>query len=203
MQESQSKGGLTGALDNLSEREQMLVKVMLGVFAVLTLALIIGLSQRALADLESQSRQYEAALQLLATHGPDYARASRGGEADGPVSSRVDLFTEDILQNNPVNLRALINEYTTEVGITWSRANPEDIPLGTVGEDGPVIQESQLRIDFHGAQMDRLIEFLHLVEESRHPIVTTEVDVRSTGDEGRVRALVIVSTYEYLSDEES
>lgn len=204
MQSNREVSGLKAAVANLSEREQMMLKAMLGVFAVLGLVLIIGLAQRSLAEMEDQSRQYEEVLSLLAAEGPAYARAQTGG--GGEDSSKAALFTDEVLNDNPVQLHSSVDTHAQAVGIRISSFDVDEHPLGSrrSGDDeGPMIVERQLRIDVRNAEMDRLVEMLHRIEESRDPVVIKRIDTRSVRDEGKVRALVVISTFLYGDEEDS
>ena len=203
--QDESTKGLKAAFDNMSEREQNLLKIMLGIFAVLGLVLVIGLAQRSVADLEQQTQQQQVILDLLATEGPAFAAAQAGGASDDPMT-RADLFTDDVLRDNPVQFHSFVDTHAAAVGLTVSSYGSDEHPLGSgrSGEDeGPMIIERQMRVDLRNADMDRLIEFLHRVEESSEPVVIKRIDIRSVQDEGQVRALIVMSTFQYGEQEES
>lgn len=191
------------ALDGLTERERMLLKVMLGVFAVLAVVVIVGLVRRSIAELEQETQQYQAALELLAEEGPAYARAQSGGESDGD-NSRVDLFTEEVLNDNSLVFSSEINPHAEAIGIgdsIRSFENNED-PIGE-GDDGPIVIERQATIDLRNVELEAFLELLHRLEEDQEPYVIKRVDIHSVRDPGKIRAILVVSTYEYGEEEES
>lgn len=201
--EATQSDGVGEMLDNLTERERLLLKAMFGVFAVLAVFVIIGLAQRSVAELEEETVRYETALDLLARAGPDFAAAQHGG-GDDDEFTRADLFTEEVLEDNEVQLTSYVASHASAVDVSVSSYDVDEHPLGSRGEDeGPLIEERQLRVDIRNAEMDRFIELLHRIEESREPVVIKRIDVRSVRDEGKVRALLVVSTFQYGDEEES
>ncbi len=204
--QSGPKSRLKEQLDNLTEREQMLLKVMLGVFALLALSVVIFLAQQATVELEERTARYQTALDLIATEGPSFVEQEVDDD-DGDFT-HADLFTDEVLQDNPVQLRGEVAAHAEAVGVSVSSYDTDEQPLGGngFGDDdngGPLVIERQLQIDVRNAEMDRLVEMLHRIEESRDPMVITRIDMRSVRDDGHVRALVSVATYEYGDDEES
>lgn len=196
---------LKEALDNLTERERMLLKVMFGVFAVLALSVVVFLAQQSTADLEEETIRYETALELLATEGPAFAEQQAESSEDEALT-HADRFTEEVLRDNQVQLTSDIAAHAAAVDVNVSSYDTDEQPLGEDNfgeEEGPMIIERQLQIDIRGAEMDRLIEMLHRIEESRDPIVIKRLDIRSVREEGQVRALVAVSTFEYGDEGES
>ncbi len=193
---------VSGILENLTERERMLLKAMLGVFVILGLFVLVGLAQRSVAELEHQTAQYQTSLDLLASEGPAFLAAQHGGDDD--VMTKADLFTEEILQDNEVQLTSYVASHASAVDVSVSSYDVDSHPLGSTGGDnsGPLIEERQLRVDIRNAEMDKFIELLHRIEDSREPVVIKRLDVRSVRDEGKVRALLIVSTFQYADEEE-
>jgi hypothetical protein len=185
---------LKAALDNLSQRERMLLKVMVGVFAFLALAVVIGLSQRSIGELRAETATYESALQLLATAGPNYIEA-QGGQAEDP---RLVKFTDEVLDEARVQLTSFVATQASAAGISVSSYDEDQHTLGSARpEEGmPIIIERQLRIDIREAQMDRLIDMLHRIEESGEPVVIKRIDIRALRDEGSVRVRLFVSTFQ-------
>ena len=205
-QQESPVSGLKAKYDELSEREQMLIKLMLGVFAALALFVVVALAQQAVMDLEEQTMQYESALSLLASQGPEYATAQAVGDDDDGEVTRADLFTDEVLRDNQVQLTSYVASHASAVDVSVSSYDVDEQPLGSSRrgdeESGPMIEERQLRADIRNADMDKLIELLHRIEESREPVVIKRIDVRSVRDEGKVRALLIVSTFQYGDEDE-
>ena len=193
---------LSEILNNLSEREQMLVKAMFGVFAVLGIFVIVAIAQSSVAELEEETLQYETALNLIAMHGPQFMSAQHVGDEE---VTKADLFTEDVLQDNDIQLTSYVASHASAVDVSVSSYDVDEQPLGSRGgeNEGPLIEERQLRVDIRNADMDKFIELLHRIEESREPVVIKRIDVRSVRDEGKVRALLMVSTFQYADQEES
>ncbi len=188
-----------GMLDNLTEREQVLLKAMFGVFALLAIFVIVGLVQRSVAEIDEETSQYAMALELLANQGPQYMSAQAGDDD----FTRADLFTEEVLHDNEVQLTSYVASHASAVDVSVSSYDVDEQPLGSRGDqEGPLIEERQLRVDIRDAEMDRFVELLHRIEESREPVVIKRIDVRSVRDEGMVRALLIVSTFQYADEEE-
>ncbi len=193
--------------DNLTDREQMLLKVMLGVFAVLALGVMVFLAQQSVVELEEETSRYRSALDLMADGGAAYIQDEATADTDDADSlSKADLFTEEVLRDNPVQLTSYVAQHASAVDVSVSSYDTDEHPLGsdTAGDDeGPIVVERQLTADIRGAEMERFVELLHRIEESREPIIIKRIDVHSVGDVGEIRALLIVSTFEYGDEEES
>ncbi len=194
MSAEEAASGLRGALNNLSERERTLLKAMGGVFAVLAIFLVIGLTQRSVNEIKAETATYETALNLLATAGPAYLE-SQGGHDEDP---RVAMFTDEVLDETRVQLTSFVATQASAAGINVSSYDEDQHPLGsTRPEEGePIIIERQLRVDIREADMDRLIDMLHRIEESDEPVVIKRVDIRALRDEGKVRVRLFVSTFQ-------
>ena len=193
---------LKEAYDGLTDREQVLLKAMFGVFAVLALSVVVFLAQQSVVELEEETARYQTALQLLAAEGPAYAREQAGGDTDTDDWTRVDLFTDEVLRDNPISLTSYVERNASAVGVNVTNYDPHEEPLGGRDDEGPLIIERQLQIDIRGSKMDDLVEMLHRLEESREPIVIKRLDIGSVRAEGEVRAQVSVSTFEYGDDDE-
>ena len=199
-EEQDAPGGLKGQLANLSPRELMLLKAMFGVFAVLGVAVIIGLAQRSVAQLEAETALYEGALSLLATAGPEYA-AAQSGDAGDP---RVERFSDQDLDEGRVQLTSFVATHAAATNISVSSYDEDQNPLGSRQDSGgPVITERLLRVDIRDAQMEPLIEMLHRIEESSEPVIIKRVDIRALRNEGQVRARIFISTFQRRQQEES
>lgn len=195
-------GGIGAQLENLSERERLLLKAMLGVFALLAVVVIVFMSQRAVADLEAETRQYSNALSLLATAGPAYLETQQGGDAD----PRVARFSDEVLNEGRVQLTGFVATHAGATNVAVSSYNEQQNALGTEGrgDSGPRIIERALQIDIRSAEMDRLVEFLHRIEESSDPVVIRRVRIHTGRNEGEVRQVqVVISTFERRGSEES
>lgn len=186
---------------DLTDREQMLLKAMLGVFAVLAVAVVVGLVQQSIGELEEETAQYRTALNLIAEQGPAYVETQREGEDPDQVT-RADLFTDEVLEDNTVQLTSSVASHAEAVGVSVSSYDTDEQPIG--GDDeGPLIIERQLTVDIRGAGLEQFLELLHRLEESREPMVIKRLDVRSVREPGNVRALLVVATYQYGDEEES
>ncbi|MFU8805579.1 MAG: hypothetical protein ACNA8W_17330 [Bradymonadaceae bacterium] len=190
--------GLRAALGKLSAREQKLVMAMLGVFVILSLAVVIGLFQRSLHELEEDTQNLQLALSTLSLAGPAYvARTTDSGEVD----PRVARFSDEILSNNDLKLTSFVATHAAATNINVNSYDEDQIPLGSKtkggkADDGPVIVERQVRVDIREAQMDNLLKLLERIENSPEPVIVKRLDVRAQrGREGQVRAMFIVSTY--------
>ncbi len=202
--ESTGEGqGLVAALSNLSQREKLLLGAMASVAALIAMLVVVNVARQAVADVEEETRQYQTALSALIDHGPEYAAAQAATEPQEGAMSRVDMFTDDVLNDNQVQLTSYVASHASAVGVSVSSYDVDETPIGSAGgpgTDGPMIEERRLRIDIRNAQMDSLVDLLHRIEESREPVVITRVDIRSVREEGYVRALVVVSTYQYADN---
>ncbi len=200
--EASKMAGLTAKYKALKPRERLLLKLMGAIAVVLAVAIVVNMVNQSIMELEEETTRYGAALDALAVQGPQFLAA--GQEAEGEGFSRADLFTEEVLEDNSVQLTSYVASHASAVDVSVSSYDTDAQPLGSSGEEGGrIIEERQLRADIRNAEMDRFVELLHRLEESREPIVTKRVDIRSVRDEGHVRALLIVSTFEYTDDEES
>ncbi len=205
-QESTDTGtqGLAGVLNNLNQRERVLLAAMAVIGVLIVVMVLVTMARQSVADVEEQTRQHQTALTALIEYGPEYVGA-QAPESDGGQASRVDLFTEDVLENNEVQLTSYVASHASAVDVSVSSYDVDESPIGSSGDsedDGPMIEERRLRIDIRNAEMDRLVELLHRLEESREPVVISRVDIRSVRDEGQVRALVVVSTFQYVDNGE-
>lgn len=202
--QSNQSQGLSQALSNLTDRERMLLGAMVVVAVLIGIFIAVTMARQSLADVEAEAESYNDALTAIIAQGPAYMEAQAGGDSDDDHRTRADLFTEEVLEDNDVQLTSYVASHASAVDVSVSSYDVDEQPLGALGDDdeGPMLEERQLRADIRNAEMDRLVELLHRLEESREPVVTTRVDIRSVRDEGEVRALVVVSTFEYLDEEE-
>lgn len=193
-------------IDDLSDRERTLLKVMGGVFVVFVFSMVVFFAQQSIAEIEEETARYDTVLELIASEGPAYMQAQAEGEAE-ETDSRADLFTEEVLQDNDVQLTSYVAQHASAVDVDVSSYDTDEHPLGAddLGgdEDGPLIIERQLTADVRGAEMDRVVEMLHRLEESTEPVVVKRLDIRSVREPGDVRGLLVVSTFEYGDEEES
>ena len=197
-----SPGGFKEQLENLSERERLLLKAMLGVLTILALVVVVFFSQRAVAALEAETRLYSNALSLMATAGPAYQEAQQGGNVD----PRVAKFSDEVLNEGRVQLTGFVATHAGATGVAVSSYNEQQNALGTErrGDAGPRIIERALQIDIRSAEMDRLVEFLHRIEESTDPVVIRRVRIHTGRSDGEVRQVqVVISTFERRGTEES
>ncbi|TXD38216.1 hypothetical protein FRC98_04785 [Lujinxingia vulgaris] len=195
------KKSLAETIAGLSERERKLLMLMFATFAVLGIFVTVMLVQRSLDTIESETQTYEDVLNLLATAGPDYLAQ----EAGGAVDPRVERFSEEVLDNNTVQLTSLVATHATAANISVSSYDEDQSPIGSSrGDDGgPIIVERLLRVDIRRAEMNALVDLLDRIEKSDDPVIIKRIDVRSVGGEGQVRAQLVVSTYQRRAQEES
>ncbi len=201
-QQSNRMAQLSAKYQELTPREQLLLKVMGAIAVVLSVAVVVSMVNQSVMELEEQTTLYGSALDTLAAEGPGFLAA---GDDDSEGFSRADLFTDEILEDNPVQLTSYVASHASAVDVSVSSYDTDSQPLGSSGDDegGRIITERQLRADIRNAEMGRFIELLHRLEESSEPVVIKRVDIRSVRDEGHVRALLIVSTFEYTEDRDS
>ncbi|RVU44889.1 hypothetical protein EA187_10150 [Lujinxingia sediminis] len=195
------KKSLAETIAGLSDRERKLLAAMFATFAVLGIFVTVMLVQRSLDTIEAETTTYEDVLNLLATAGPDYLAQ----EAGGAVDPRVERFSEEVLDNNTVQLTSLVATHATAANIAVSSYDEDQSPIGSArGNDGgPIIVERLLRVDIRRAEMNALVDLLDRIEKSDDPVIIKRVDVRSVGGEGQVRAQLVVSTYQRRAQEES
>jgi hypothetical protein len=189
------KAKLSESYAGLTDREQKLVMAMGIILPLLAVALVIGIFSRSLSDIESQARGYENSLDLLVAGAPAYLENQRGGEADGGLA---DLFTEEVLEDNPVKLTSFIASKATAAGVSVSSYDTEEIPIGSSSAENsePIIVERRVTVDIRDAQHDDMLEFLEEIETSGEPVVIQRIDLRGKSREpGGVRARVEVSTF--------
>ena len=195
------KKGLAETIAGLSDRERKLLGLMLATFVVLGIFVTVMLVQRSLDTIEAETATYEDVLNLLATAGPDYLAQ----EAGGAVDPRVERFSEEVLDNNTVQLTSLVATHATAANISVSSYDEDQSAIGSArGDDGgPIIVERLLRVDIRRAEMNALVDLLDRIEKSDDPVIIKRIDVRSVGGEGQVRAQLVVSTYQRRAQEES
>lgn len=201
-EESGDQSGLSAMLSNLSAREQMMLKAMLGVFVALALVVVVGLSQRAVSDLEAETALYQGALTLLATAGPAYLEAQ---EAGVDLDPRLERFSDEALDQGRLQLTSFVATHAAAANVQVGSYDEEQNPLRSGrGEDsGPRITERQLRIDVRSASMDNLLDMLQRIEDSGEAVIIKRFNIQALRDDGDVRARIYVSTFERRPQEES
>jgi type II secretory pathway component PulM len=195
-QPSQSLSGkMSEAYSGLTDREQKLVVAMGVILPLVAIALVIGLFVRSLDDVESQTRSYENALELVAAGGPSFVeQKNQGNDADSLAAQ----FTEDVLTNNEVKLTSFIASKASAAGVKVSSYDSEEIPIGSKSGDksGPLVIEKRVKVDIQDAKNDELLKFLEEIESSGEPVVIKRIDLRAKSrTPGEVRARVEVSTF--------
>lgn len=203
MKKTEEKSGLREQLQNLSDREKMMLKIMAGVFAVLGLVLIIGLSQRAIGELEAETRTYANALSQLADRGPAYLEAQQGGDVD----PRVARFPDEALDSGRIQLTGFVATHAAATNVAVTSYNEQQNAIGNEGrrDSGPRIIERSLQVDIRSAQLDRLVEFLQRIEESPDAVIIRRIRMNAgRNEDGEVRQVqVVISTFERRSGEET
>ena len=189
------KKGLGASFSALSDRERKGLIAMALVMTLLLVALIVGLFQRSLGDLERESQRYEQALNLLSVVGPQYAQKT-AGSSEG--SGRDARFSADVLSKNDLKLTSFVATHAAATNITVSSYDESTMPLGAKSktDTGPITTERQLSVDIREAEMDKFLELLERIESSREPVIIKRMDVRALKNQpGSVRVLLVVSTY--------
>lgn len=190
-----SKKGVAASFAALSERERKGLVAMVLVLTFLLVALVVGLFQRSLGELELETQRYEQMLNLLAMSGPQYLQNTSKPTDDSGRNAR---FSADILSNNDLKLTSFIATHAAATNITVSSYDEDQMPLGAKSktDTGPITIERQLRVDIREAEMDKFLELLERIENSREPVIIKRMDVRALrNNEGSVRVLLVVSTY--------
>lgn len=189
------KKGLAASFAALSDRERKGLMAMGLILTFLLVALIVGLFQRSLGELERETVRYEQALNMLAMVGPQYMQNSAQTEDSSGRSAR---FSAEVLTNNDLKLTSFVATHAAATNITVSSYDEDQITLGAKSktDTGPITIERQLRVDIREAEMDKFLELLERIENSREPVIIKRMDVRALrNQQGSVRALLVVSTY--------
>ncbi len=189
------KKGLVASFSALSERERKGLTAMGLVLTVLLLALVVGLFQRSLGELERESQRYEKALNLLSVVGPQYAQKMAGSSDGGGRDAR---FSAEVLSKNDLKLTSFIATHAAATNITVSSYDESQTPLGAKSKNdtGPITTERQLSVDIREVEMDKFLELLERIESSREPVFIKRMDVRALPNQaGSVRVMLVVSTY--------
>lgn len=186
---------ISDGYSDLTEREQKLVVAMAIILPLVAITLVVGLFVRSLDSVESQTRAYENALELVAAGGPSFIeQQNEGNDADSLAAQ----FTEEVLTNNEVKLTSFIASKASSAGVKVSSYDSEEIPIGSKSGDksGPLVIEKRVKIDIRDVQNDELLKFLEEIESSGEPVVVKRIDLRAkTRSPGEVRARVEVSTF--------
>jgi type II secretory pathway component PulM len=186
---------LSESYSGLTDREQKLVVAMAIILPLVLITLVIGLFVRSLDDVESQTRTYENALELVAAGGPSYLEQKNDGSDADSLAAQ---FTEEVLTNNEVKLTSFIAAKASSAGIKVSSYDSEEIPIGSKSGDksGQLIIEKRVKIDIQDAQSDELLKFFEEIEASDEPVIVKRIDLRGQRrSPGEVRARVEVSTF--------
>lgn len=185
---------LSEKFSELSDREKKMVIAMAVILPLLAMVLVIGVFSRSLTDIEDQTRSYQQSLDLVAAAGPTYLKSQQSADKDGMA----DIFTEEVLEDNPVKLTGFIAARANEAGVNPSSYDTEDIPIGSKSGDksGPIIVEKKVKVDIRQVQIDNFLKFLEAIETSGEPVVIKRIDLRGRArTPGDVRARVEVSTF--------
>lgn len=178
----------------LNPREKKMLAAMALIMPILLMVVIIGFFNRSLGGIEDQTHTYQGSLELLAEGGPKYySKQSRSDDGGVPT-----LFTDEIMTDNPVKLTSFIAARASEAGVNPNSYDSEDIAIGSSSssKDTPTVTEKKLTVDIREAEIDKLLEFLQVIETSGEPVVIKRVDLRGNArSPGVVRARVEVSTY--------
>lgn len=186
---------LSESFSNLSDREKKMVMAMAAVLPILAMALVLGIFNRSLDTIETNTRQYQQALDYLAMAGPEFAeKKSASQNQSGPAA----YFTDEVLEDNELKLRTFLLTQASTAGIKISSLDSEEIPIGSKSGDksGPIILEKRMKVDIRDAKHQDLLKFLEEIETSGEPVVIKRIDMRGKRRQpGEIRARVEVSTY--------
>lgn len=195
MSNTKQSGKLEGLFASLNDRERKLAMAMLAVFAVIAFLIPLKLVQDSLDEISQETETYRQALDLLAAGAPDYLDQKREQEQN---QSHKDL-SDDVLDNNDLKLTSFVAEQARAVDVTITSYDEDELPFGdTKSSDGPIIIENQLRIEVREAEMDKLVSLMDRIEKSNKPVFIKRLDIRehrSRNSEGKVRAVLTVSTF--------
>ncbi len=180
----------------LTDREQKLVVAMAVVLPLVVVALVIGVFNRSLSEIESQSQSYENALELVSAGGAEFAKKQNAQDEDSGLAAQ---FTDEVLDDNQVKLTSFIASKATAAGVSVSSYDSEEHPIGSSSgsKSGPIIVERRVKVDIRDARHDDILKFLEQIESSGEPVVIKRVDLRGKArSPGEVRARVEVSTFD-------
>ncbi len=186
---------LSDKFSELSEREKKMVIAMAVIMPLLAMVLVIGIFSNSLNSIEDQTRSYQQSLDLVRMAGPSYLKHKQASSQSGGLA---DIFTDKVLEDNPVKLTGFIAARANEAGVNPSSYDTEDIPIGSKSGDksGPIIVEKKVKVDIRQVQIDDLLKFLEGIESSDQPVVIKRIDLRGRRRKpGEVRARVEVSTF--------
>lgn len=176
------------ALARFSDRERMLLGVMMLVFATLAVLGVTFVVRGRLADLHEGIEARRDALQLLATQADEYRRNSAYNDA-----------LREQLANNQIRLSTFIE----------GRAGRANIPRPREFRDAQQVLEGGITMytttaDFGGIEFEQMQRLLQSIEEADELVFTRQVAVAPARRGGNgIDLEVTLATYKQEQDEEA
>lgn len=182
-------------LQNLSEREQRLLSLMAVNFCILAIAGGVYMFRQSQQKTRAEIEQYEKALDALQEFGPAYL-AQQSQAASGEADEDARRFSAERLKKNNLKLTSFVATHASAVDLKVDNYDEDQLPLSTNKDGGPIITENQVKVDIKSAEMDKVVQLLDRIEESREPVIIKRINLRDIAREpGKVRANLVISTF--------
>jgi len=166
--------------ERLQPRERLLVMALVGVFFLMSIAVMMFLRWKKLGTIDDEIVDLRAGLDLTRTMGPSFK-----DRLDKPKDNKIP--TEKLL------FATLVEEAQTVAEVTAS--NQEEKPAIEVAAG---IQKRTYEFDLRNVTLDQLTKFLATVEGQEDRVVLTEsLTIRSpSSNEDRLNVNVTLATWE-------
>lgn len=180
------------AYDNLTDREQTLVKWMAVIVPTMGLVFFGIAVDRSLTSIEQKIREDEQVLDLLERVAPQYRR-KRASHDPGRYAEK---FATEKVENNDVKLTSFVATHATATGVNVDSYDENDRPLESSSEDESTLMKRQVTVEINDVQMNKLTDLLERLEVADKPVFVERTKIiRQRNAEGSVRATLVVTTF--------
>lgn len=176
-------GRVTQAFSELSERERVLLAVMVGVLSVLAVTVVTYLATTKLADANERIEEQREALALLATQREAFLENSA-------INERIN----DQVNNNSVRLSTFIEGRARQARLN----TPRSIDDGQNPRNNVVLHTATA--EFNGVQLEQFQNFMQLVEQSDELVFTHQIELAPSRRGGGMDLTVTVGTFKRGSE---
>ncbi len=176
-----------GFWEKLQPRERVLVLALIGVFFVMSTAVLVILRQRKLGAVDEEIAGLREGLELVRSFGPVYQEKLKAKDDEASkISSETLLFS------------SLIEEAEAIAEVKTSN-QAEKPPV----EVAPGLRKRTVEFDLRSVTLAQLTKFLSTLESKEgHVVLTQGLTIRSpSGSEDRLNVDVVLATWERIPDE--
>lgn len=173
-----------GFWSRLQPRERMLIMALVGVFFVMTAAVLVVLRVNRMAAIEAEIVELKQASELVYTGGAVYQeKLAEKSKREAKISQKTLLFST-LIENA---------ESVAEV----STSNQEEMPPF---EMSPSLRKRSFEFDLKDVSLTQLTKFLATVEApGEHVVLSERLEIRSLSpNEDRLNAAVELATWERI-----